>query len=235
MTLSENATTLSDAKKKYGPDTGDDAVVVLTRWDDMKAPTSSGFVSAIAGWHDYESVSIRSPKVGIDYIYIDEEGGAWSPEDLVEGEPDWFEALDDPPSWYDQSDTESSSASSRTTDWGSVSGSLFADEVLITRRLDVSNENSAPDSAIVKSDEDGLYYEIEFTDLPRNKLTEEEPFLDEAVNRWQELSGDDEECACTLFNELAEDHDKELARSIVQGILSNLTEQDPQIVNSFKY
>lgn len=82
-------------------------------------------------------------------------------------------------------------------------------------------------------DEDGLYYEIEFTGLPQEKLTEEEPFLNEVVNRWQELSGDDEERACTLFNKLAEDHDRELTRSIVRGILSNLTEQDPQIVDSF--
>lgn len=233
MSLIENATTLSDAKEQYGPNPDDDEVVVLTAWDDIKAPTSSDFVTAIASWHDYESVSIRSPKFAIDYYYIDENDDAWSPEELVEGEPDWFDAPDEPPSWYDESDTDSSYTSSNTYDWGRIKGSIFADEASIIRRFDVSRVYEAPDGAIVESDEDGLYWEIQFTGLLREKLSDEEPFLDEAVDRWQELSGDDEECARTLFSELAEDHDRELARSIVGGLLNNLTEHDPQTVNSF--
>lgn len=233
MTLSEHGTTLSDAKGKYGPDPDDDEVVVLIQWDKIKAPTSSDFVTAIAGWYDYESVSIQSPKSQIDYHYIDENDDVWSPEELVQGEPEWFDAPDDPPNWYDQSDTGGSSTSPKASDWGSITGSLFADETSITRRFDVSRVHEAPDAAIVKSDEDGLYYEIEFGGLLRKKLYQEEPFIAEAVDRWQELSGDEEKCARTLFNELAEDHDKELARSIVRGLLSNLTEHNPQTIGPF--
>ena len=103
MTLSENATTMSDAKEQFGPDPDDDEVVVLTQWDNMKSPTDSDYVTVFAGWYDYESVPLIPEGSHVDHYYIDEDGKSWSLEELIEGKPDWFDAPDDPPTWYTDS------------------------------------------------------------------------------------------------------------------------------------
>lgn len=102
MTLSENAMSLSEAAEEFGPDPDeDDMVVNLIRWDEMTDPLEDDLVSVVAGWRDHDSVSLWRAGPDISYYYVDEAGDVWTVDELAEGEPDWFEAPDPLPDWYE--------------------------------------------------------------------------------------------------------------------------------------
>lgn len=103
MGMVDDIDSLSDYAERLGPDPEDDISVSLLRWDNMADPLTSDLCSKIAGWEDYDDVPLWSPKTGVDWYYVDDEGNIFGMDEMVEGEPDWFEAPDEPPAWYTDS------------------------------------------------------------------------------------------------------------------------------------
>jgi hypothetical protein len=101
MTLTDNTQSLSGAVEEYGPSKDDEAVVTLIQFDGMADPLSSDLFSPIAGWHDYESVSLRPPRMNITYHYADDNGDHYSTEEMLEGEPEWFDPPEEMPEWHE--------------------------------------------------------------------------------------------------------------------------------------
>jgi hypothetical protein len=102
MGLLDNAQSLSDAIEEYGPSKNDEVVVRLIQFDGMADPLSSDLFSPIAGWNDYESVSIMPPKMEITYHYVDDDGNCYNTEEMLDGEPEWFDPPEELPDWYEQ-------------------------------------------------------------------------------------------------------------------------------------
>lgn len=99
MTLSEQAQTLGDAIEEYGPSEGDEIVVSLLRFDEMADPLTSDLFTKIAGWSDYDSISLFPPKTGVTYHYVDQKGNQYTTEEMLNGEPEWFTPPEGEPEW----------------------------------------------------------------------------------------------------------------------------------------
>lgn len=106
MGMIDDIDNLSDYAERLGPDPDDDISVSLLRWDNMADPLTSDLCTKIAGWEDYADVALWPPKTGVDWYYVDTEGNIFDIDEMVEGEPDWFDAPDDPPTWYADSQGE---------------------------------------------------------------------------------------------------------------------------------
>ena len=90
---------LSEAAEKYGPE-GDTEVVVL-RWDNWADPLTSDLVSPVAGYEDAGDVELHKSNTGTDLYYIDTSGDVYGIDAMLAGEPEWFEAPNEPPDWHE--------------------------------------------------------------------------------------------------------------------------------------
>ena len=101
VTLSDQAQTMSDAIEEYGPSEEDDIVVSLLQFDEMADPLTSDLFTKIAGWSDYESIGLHPPKVGITYHYVDQNGDQYTTEEMLDGDPEWFDPPEEDPEWIE--------------------------------------------------------------------------------------------------------------------------------------
>lgn len=111
---------------------------------------------------------------------------------------------------------------------GSVSGSMFQDSLSVKRTIRIDTVHDSPIQAIVKSDEEGLFFEAEFSNLPAEILQRENRgVIDEAIELWQSLSGSVRERGFQLFEELKPNYGQKVARSVTRAVIDSLTSIDP--------
>ena len=99
MGLSDNAQTLSDAIEEHGPSDDSEIKVSLIQFDGMANLLSSDLFTKISGWSDYESVGLMPPKMEITYHYVDQGGNHYTTEEMLNGDPEWFDPPEEEPEW----------------------------------------------------------------------------------------------------------------------------------------
>jgi hypothetical protein len=106
MGVLDDIDSLSDCAERLGPDPENDISVSLLRWDNMADPLTSDLCSKVAGWEDYDDVPLWTPKLGVDWYYVDDESNIFDIDEMIEEKPDWFDAPDELPPWYTDSQSE---------------------------------------------------------------------------------------------------------------------------------
>ena len=101
MTLTDNAQTLSGAVDEYSPEDSDEIEVRLIQNDEMADPTSNDAFTSIAGWADASDVGLMPPKMDISYYYVDSESDVYTTREMLDGDPEWFDAPEEEPAWVE--------------------------------------------------------------------------------------------------------------------------------------